>query len=401
MAGVTSKKLPVYRLHSPSGQARVRWLGREFYLGRFDSTESRERYAELLTKIVTGTILDDGAGSCTRADSSPRRSAKAVESTSDGISVNELCVAFLRHAQQHYRKGDKPTTEYDCFLSAIKPLKELFGTIPVNEFGPCSLKAVRQRMVENGWCRRYVNRSVTRIRQIFKFGVENEWIEPSTLQKLQAVPALLAGRTEAPDHAERQAVSQERIEAVRKIVATLYRDLIDLQLFTGARPGELLLLTSGMVDRSGDVWTATLTEHKTKHKGKGRKLAFGPKAQLILRRHLKADPDAKVFEVRRDSYGHAVRKACEVAFRMPDELRTIDKELPAAEQDELRRLASEWRRKHCWTPHWLRHNVATRVRDEFGIEHAQAVAGHASPSMTAHYASKLDVLAVQVAKSIG
>ena len=364
MSEVTSKKLPVYRHHKPSGQARVRWQGREIYLGKFESPESRQRYAELLTKIVTGTMLD--------ADLLPaRRAAKAVQSVVAGISVNELCVAFLRHAEQHYRKGDKPTAEYDCFLSAIKPLKELFGTIPVHQFGPCSLKAVRQRMVENGWCRRYVNRSVTRIRQIFKFGVENEWVEPSVLQKLQAVAALLAGRTDAPDHAQRQAVPQERIDAVRKIVSAQCRDLIDLQLLVGARPGELLLLTSGMIDRSGEIWTAELREHKTQHHGKVRKLVFGPKAQLILRRHLQADPDTKLFRIRRDTYGNAVSRACE-KLGIPR-----------------------------WTPHWLRHNVATRVRDEFGIEHAQAMAGHSSPLMTARYASKMDVLAVQVAKSIG
>ena len=64
MSGLASKKLPVYRLHKPSGQARVRFCGREIYLGRFDSPESRQRYAELLSKIVTGTLplLDDETG---------------------------------------------------------------------------------------------------------------------------------------------------------------------------------------------------------------------------------------------------------------------------------------------------------------------------------------------------
>ena len=108
-----------------------------------------------------------------------------------GISVNELSLGFLRHADQHDRKGGERTDKYDCFVSAIKPLKDLFGTTAVTEFGPCALKAVRQKMVEKGWCRRYVNRSVTRICQIFKFGVENELVEPTVLQKLQAVVTLI------------------------------------------------------------------------------------------------------------------------------------------------------------------------------------------------------------------
>jgi len=363
MAKTRSLRLPSYRLHKPSGQARVRWMGKELWFGPYDAPESRQRFAEFLKKVVSGTLLN--------VDLMPRRAAKVFQPTTAGISVNELCVAFLRHAQQHYRKGDELTDEYDCFVSAIAPLKELFGMLPVEQFGPCALKAVRQKMVEKGWCRRYVNRSVTRIRQIFKFGVENEFVEPAVLQKLQAVAPLLAGRTEAPDHPAREAVPQEHIDAVKKKVSARCRDLIDLQLLTGARPGELLKLTGEMVDRSGEVWTAELREHKTKHKGKVRKLVFGPQAQLILRRHLKADPAAKVFGIRRDSYCNAVVKAC-AALEIPR-----------------------------WTPHWLRHNVATRVRDEFGIEHAQAVAGHSSPLMTAKYASKMDTLAVQVAKSIG
>ena len=144
-----------------------------------------------------------------------------------------------------------------------------------------------------------------------------------------------------------------------------------MQLCTGARPGELLMLAGSMIDRSGDVWTAELRDHKTKHRGKVRKLVFGPKAQLILRRHLKADPEARLFRIRRDSYCHAVVKACK-KLKIPR-----------------------------GTPHWLRHNVANRVRDEFGIEAAQALAGHASPSMTAHYASNMDGLAVRVAAKIG
>ena len=362
MSGLASKKLPVYRLHKPSGQARVRFCGREIYLGRFDSPESRQRYAELLSKIVTGTLplLDDETGR------KAGRTAKAIPSAETAISVNELALGFLRHADQHYRKGGERTDEYDCFVSAIKPMKELYGTLAVSEFGPVAMKAVRQKCVEKGWCRGYVNKSVSRLRHIFRWGVESELVEPATLQKLEAVAPLLAGRTEAPDHPKREAVPLEHIAAVKRKVSKRCRDLIDLQLATGARPGELLMLTGNMLDRSGAIWTAELRDHKTKHFGKVRKLVFGPKAQLILRRHLKADADARLFPIRRESYGHAVVKACESL--------------------KIRR----------WTPHWLRHNVATRVRDEFGIEAAQALAGHSSPSMTAHYASKMDGLAAKI-----
>lgn len=37
--------------HKKSGQARVRWEGKDYYLGPFGSEESRERYAELIQTI--------------------------------------------------------------------------------------------------------------------------------------------------------------------------------------------------------------------------------------------------------------------------------------------------------------------------------------------------------------
>ena len=362
MAESKSQRLPVYRLHKPSGQARVRWKGQELYLGKFDSLESRKRYAELLRSIVTGATFD-------LASLSNR--AKAISEKSDGLSINELCVLFVEHAENHYRKNGKLTSEFDCVLLTIGPLKKLYGLTSAQSFGPLALKAVRELMVTRGWCRSTVNRAVARIRHIFRFGVENELVGPSVLQKLESLSPLLAGRTKAPDHTPRQAVPPENIKQVKELVSKRCRDLIDLQLFTGARPGEVLMLTDRMIDRSGEIWSAELRDHKTQHHGKARKLMFEPKAQLILREYLPADPDARLFQLRVDSYRHAVMRACQ-QLGIPH-----------------------------WTPHWLRHNVATRVRDEFGIEAAQAVAGHASPAMTAHYASKMDGLAEKVAAKIG
>jgi integrase len=46
------------------------------------------------------------------------------------------------------------------------------------------------------------------------------------------------------------------------------------------------------------------------------------------------------------------------------------------------------RREHHWHPHQLRHNVATRLRKDFGIDVAQVVLGHKTLSVTQVYAEK-------------
>jgi len=346
---MTRKKnvLPSYLLHKASGQARVRIDGKEYLLGDFGSEVSRIRYGQLIAQSANGVPCDPVAksyrGKVPRNDSGP--------------SVAEVCLIFLQHAQTHYVKDGRQTTEIDCFRSAIKPLVQLYGSLPASDLGPLAVKAIRKEMVENGWSRKYVNKSVGRIRKVFRHAVENELIEPAVLQRLQAISPLLVGRTEAPDYAPRKPVPQENIDAVKNVVSERTSDLIDLQLLTGARSGELLGLTTGMIDRtSRDVWLAKIANHKTIHLGKDRTIVFGPKAQMILSKYFKADPTARLFQVSRTTYGHAVGDAC-TKLGLPR-----------------------------FTPHWLRHNAASRLRETFGLDVAQVALGHSSANVTQLYA---------------
>ena len=56
-----SRKIPAYVHHKPTGQARVRIKGKDFYLGKYGSPESHERYDELIAEYV----IDAEPGSCT------------------------------------------------------------------------------------------------------------------------------------------------------------------------------------------------------------------------------------------------------------------------------------------------------------------------------------------------
>ena len=271
-----SKAFPSYLLHKPTGQARCRISGRDHYLGPFGSDESRIRYGQLISKLAGGVPLDP------IADSSRGRLPQNDSEADPGPTVGELCLVFLRHAETHYLKNGRQTSEVFTLKSVIRPLNELMACSPAKDFGPLALKAVRTLMIEKGWTRGVINSGLSRIRCIFKHAIAHELIDPAVLQKRQAVPALLAGRTEAHDNTPRTAVKDEDIEAVRKLVSPLVRDLIDVQRLTGARSGELLGLTTGAIHKAGEVWLAELADHKTAHHGQNRSLHFEPQSQLIV-----------------------------------------------------------------------------------------------------------------------
>lgn len=351
--------VPSYRLHKASGQAVVTIHTRTHYLGPFGSEESRRKYGELPAGAAPGERIDPLARSADPGDVGP--------------SVAELCLAYLSHAEAHYVKDGQQTDEVDCYRSLIRVLIDVFGLLALAKFGPNQLRTVRDAMIARLWSRGYINRQINRLRHMVKWGVGQEMVDPSVLERLRAVEPLLAGRSEARETRPRRIVPAEQIRLVQeKIRSQKAKDLMDLQLLTAARPGELLSLTTALIDRTGATWSAQLKRHKTEHFGKARVLAFGPQAQQILAKYLRADaPDAPLFQIRRNTYENIVRRACGRAG------------VPR------------------FVPHELRHTSGTMYHDRLGFEAARAMLGHSRPDMTAHYTDHMAQKAMEAAKKLG
>lgn len=341
-------------------RAFVKVDGKFIALGAWGSPEAQAAYGRLIADIASG-----------RDPSREKPPTAASNSTS--VTLNEVFLAFLLHAQDHYRnpKTGKPSAELDCFRSAIRPARDLFGETDVVAFGPVRLTQVRDQYIAKGWSRGFINKSVVRLRHIFKWAISKELCPVAVLQGLQALEPLRAGKSAARETKRRQAVPPEHIEAVRPFLTDQCRELFDLLRWSGARPAELMSLTGAMIDRSGPVWVATLPDHKNAWRGLDRRIMFGPKCQMILRRWLQADPDKLLFKMHSNTLTAALRSACPKAG------------VP------------------IFTAYSMRHTRATEVRDQMGLEHAQAALGHQNPSMTSHYTSKLDALAVDVAARCG
>ena len=362
---------PPYCLHKSSGHAYVHIGGQDCFLGKHNSPESLEKYSRLVAELASGAVINHGR----------------IATLEDGVTVAEIAAAFLKHARKYYVKNGKETDEVDCIKSALRPLLELYPHTPANDFGPIALKAVRQKMVGPQtrtirkktitvqWTRRYINMSIGRIRRMFKWAVENELVEPTVLMKLQAVAPLMAGRSEAKEHIPRDAVAQDLIDKVKAKVPERTRDMIELWLLTGARPGELIKLTGEMIDRTSykakKVWVAELSDHKMVHKKKRRVLVFGPKAQKILSRYLTADSSKRLFPINRATASDAMKKACR------------ELEIP------------------IFTAHWLRHTAATRIREDYDLDSAQVMLGHSKADTTEIYAGLNLKKAIEVARDVG
>ena len=57
------------------------------------------------------------------------------------VTINELILAYWRHAEKHYRRPDRePSQELENMRDALRPLRKLYGSTPAADFGPLAIR---------------------------------------------------------------------------------------------------------------------------------------------------------------------------------------------------------------------------------------------------------------------
>src|SRR5438132_884618 len=109
---------------------------RDVLLGTYSTKESKAEYARVITEwLAADRRLPQTRGTF--------RAGAASD-----LTINELILAFLPHAERHYRHPDgRPTSELEDVKLSIRPLKALYGFTCARDFGPLALKAIRDQMI--------------------------------------------------------------------------------------------------------------------------------------------------------------------------------------------------------------------------------------------------------------
>jgi integrase len=384
--------VPTYSLHRKSNTARC-WVGGKWVqLGPWDSPESKAEYARICERVRTGK------------PATPSPKCPTTEP-----SVVEVVAAFRAHAEAHYRDADGlPTKEIDGFRLSLGPLLELYADLPAAEFGPLSLKAVRQRMIDGGLARGTINQRVGRITRVFKWAASEELVPAAVFHALATVAGLKKGRSAARETDPVTPVPDEDVERTLGVMNATHVAMLRVIRLAGMRPGEACRLTPGKIDRTQEPWVYRPRKHKTTHRGKARVIHFGPRAREILSAVIRWDePDAPVFrpaEAKAERYA-AIRKPGTRAGRKAKPPGQLVKRpgtwFNAASLAHSVADACERAGVAHWHPGQLRHSVATEVRKKYGFEAAGAGLGHDQMSATAVYAERNEELAAKVAAEIG
>jgi integrase len=378
-------RVPRYRQQKARNLAVVRIDGRDVYLGRYDSPESHEKYRRVVAEWLSGSPPEAGGG------------RPGTPDPGGGPSVTAVLVAFMRHAERHYRRPDgTPTEELSAFRRTLKPVCVLYGGTPAEDFGPKALKAVRQSMINAGLSLGVVNQRVGRIKRVWKWAVEAEMVPPAAHQALKAVAGLQRGRSGVRTTEPVKPVADADVDAVKPFVSRQVWAMIELQRLTGMRPGEACVIRGADLDTSGPTWVYRPPNHKMSYLGRPRTIFLGSRARAVLTPWLRNDPSEFLFSPREAAAELAAERRRKRKTKVPPSQKRRRRKARPQRAPGVRYTVGSYRcaiQRACdragiptWHPNQIRHLVGTRLRAEFGLDTARAVLGHSSPVVTEIYA---------------
>jgi integrase len=390
------RRVPKYRCYKPKNLGLVVLDGRQIYLGPYGTPESLTEYHRRVQEHLA-----------------TRSAAGAAPAVADpAVTVNEIILLFWDRHATHYRHADgTPTGERDNFRDALRPLRKLYGSTPARDFRPLKLKLVRKAMLDAGLARTTINQRVRRIVRVFKWAASEELVPAAVYQALRTVSGLSKGRSEARETEPIRPVPDEVMDAVLPHVARQVATMIQIQRWSGMRPGEVVLMRGCDLERIGDDLFYTPRKHKTEHHGRTRRIALGPRAQEVLTPWLRADPAEYLFQPREAM----------AEFRAEQRRRRTTRLYPSQaarprKTDPKRTLGDHYSTRtyyhaiqyECkragvalWHPNRIRHATATRVRRDYGLDAARAVLGHSDINTSEIYAERDREQAARVMREIG
>jgi len=243
------RRTPKYCHHKASGQGFAILNGKQVYFGEYGTPESQQAYDEAIAKW---------------------RELHATPNQT--TTIGQLAVLYIeQHATDYYSPGE--LVNYKC---ALKVMVGLFRTTRVCDFGPKKLKAVQDALVKKH-VRIQVNNSLSRIKRMFEWGVAQEIDPATTFVALKTVKNLKRGRSKAKEGQPVLPVPQEHLDATIPQLTPPVAAMVRLQLLTGMRPGEVLKMTAGDIDTTGEVWIYKPSTHKNAWRGKKRLIPIGPR----------------------------------------------------------------------------------------------------------------------------
>jgi integrase len=334
--------------------------------------------------------------------------AVAAEAVATGpLTVRHITQAYRDHAKTRYVKNPQEIRRYSRLCDQ---LDEQFGDTLADQFGPLKLRKFRDYLVKTGIARKYVNRLVNCAVAIFAHAVSVEMLAMERVAALKTIESLHYGQTVAPETVPVVPVDIEVVRKTAKHLPPPVKAMLRIQLVTGMRPKEICTMRPCDIDRTdSEVWVYIPASHKTRWRGKAKRIPLVGDAKQAVTDYLNRDEKAFLFSPKesmawRRAVGTAKRTtppSCGNRVGSNRKLRPKSEPKDYYTTNAYRQAivrAARAAKVPEWHPYQCRHLTASAIRAALGgVEEGRALLGHSTALQTEHYA--MDDLAKAVKAS--
>jgi len=324
-------------------------------------------------------------------------------------TVASLVAEYLRYLEQEFGAVRSPRY-FTTVAASLRPLVACCGNMLAADLRPQNLRNMQDYLIKRGRARQTINGYTQAVKRLYKWAAEQELVPLQTYQRIALVGGLRKGQRGVREGREVTPVAPEHVLAVAPYAAPPVAAMLQLQLYTGMRSGEVTAIT-------GTIWWYTPETHKTAHLGYTRQIPLGPRAQQVLHPFLARPVDAYCFSPREaDEWyrqrRHAARKTPLSCGNRPGTNRKADPQRKPGDRYDAHSYykAVRWAIRAAraagvevpdFHPHQIRHTAATLARRELGLDAARALLGHRQMAITDEYAEIDRRLAAEVVQRIG
>jgi len=164
----------------------------------------------------------------------------------------------------------------------MKPLVKHYGNKQVSEFGPLSLKFIREKWIEAGHSLSTIRKREGQLKAAFRWAAENEMISAETANAICLVRGLKKGRSKARNPKKVKPVPDEVVERTIPFMSPIVADAVRVHRLCAMRSQDVINLRAADIDRSQMPWKYIPHTHKNANRELTREIAIGPKARAIL-----------------------------------------------------------------------------------------------------------------------
>jgi integrase len=279
------------------------------------------------------------------------------------VTVADLAARY--HA--HLIKTKPPESKEDRPVGVAMKSLATVGC-PAKDFTPAKLVGLRQTWVDAGLSVATISKKHNYILVAFRWAAQMDLVPATVWTSLSTVTKLKPGRSACKQPRKVHPVERSTIDTIMPFLSAQVAALVEFQWLTGCRSAEAL--TATMAEIQGNIYSPS--KHKNAFRGKRRMIYLGPKSRELVTRWATDDPHKPLFvQMTSCEYGKRIKRACKRAGVTH------------------------------FCPHMIRHAHGTLVREQYGLDAAQAALGHSSARTTEIYAEVSKGLAKKVADDIG